>query len=145
MGTKTLLVDLKKRRAHNEDKLNYELNLGSRRFKCTTIPIIRKEYGVVGAICMNIDINYIRDELLKSAENIASFFGHYCATEMTLSENILSKPEYQLALQGKRHFFETRWRREPKRREHVWPQQHCAEARACQRNLRCRVLPRQTA
>ncbi len=107
MGTTTLLVDLKKRRAHNEDKLNYELNLGSRRFKCTTIPIVRKEYGVVGAICMNIDINYIRDEVLKSAESIASFFSHYCATEMTLSENILSKPEYQLALQGKRHFRDT--------------------------------------
>jgi predicted transcriptional regulator YheO len=107
MGTTTLLVDLKKRRAQNEDKLNYELNLGSRRFKCTTIPIIRKEYGVVGAICMNIDINYIRDEVLKSAESVASFFNHYCATEMSLSENILSKPEYQRALQGKKHFRDT--------------------------------------
>jgi hypothetical protein len=73
MGTTTLLVDLKKRRALNEDKLNYELNLGARRFKCTTIPIIRKEYGVVGAICMNIDINYIRDEVLKNPERTAEF------------------------------------------------------------------------
>lgn len=104
MGTTTLLVDLKKRRAQNEDKLNYELNLGARRFKCTTIPIIRKEYGVVGAICMNVDINYIRDEVLKSADTIAAFFGHYCQTDMQLSENILSKPEYQKATQGKRHF-----------------------------------------
>jgi predicted transcriptional regulator YheO len=107
MGTTTLLVDLKKRRALNEDKLNYELNLGARRFKCTTIPIVRKEYGVVGAICMNIDINYIRDEVLQSAERTAEFLGHYCQTDMQLSENILSKAEYQKALQGKRHFRDT--------------------------------------
>ncbi len=48
-GTTNLLIDLKKRQLQNEDKLNYELNIGSRRFKCTTIPIIRKEFGVVGA------------------------------------------------------------------------------------------------
>src|SRR6266404_4750439 len=51
------LIVLKKRQLQNEDKLNYELNIGSRRFKCTTIPIIRKEFGVVGAICINIDAN----------------------------------------------------------------------------------------
>jgi predicted transcriptional regulator YheO len=104
MGTTTLLVDLKKRRALNEDKLNYELNLGARRFKCTTIPIIRKEYGVVGAICMNIDINYVRDEVIKNPERTAEFLRQYCHTDMQLSENILSKTEYQLALKGKRHF-----------------------------------------
>ena len=104
MGTTTLLVDLKKRRALNEDKLNYELNLGARRFKCTTIPIVRKEYGVVGAICMNIDINYIRDEVLQSAERTTEFLKQYCQTDMQISENILSKAEYQKALQGKRHF-----------------------------------------
>lgn len=95
MGTTTLLVDLKKRRALNEDKLNYELNLGARRFKCTTIPIVRREYGVAGAICLNIDINYIQDEVVKSAERTVEFFGHYCQTDMQLSENILSKGEYQ--------------------------------------------------
>jgi hypothetical protein len=104
MGTTTLLVDLKKRRALNEDKLNYELNLGARRFKCTTIPIIRKEYGVVGAICMNIDINYIRDEVIKIPARTADFLREYCRTDMQLSENILSKAEFQLALKGKRHF-----------------------------------------
>ena len=104
MGTTTLLVDLKKRRAQNEDKLNYELTLGARRFKCTTIPIIRKEFGVVGAICMNIDINYVRDDVLQSAENTAAFFCYYCQTDMQLSENILSKQEYQKALHGKKHF-----------------------------------------
>ena len=29
----------------NQDKLNYELNIGARRFKCTTIPIYRREFG----------------------------------------------------------------------------------------------------
>jgi predicted transcriptional regulator YheO len=107
MGTTNLLVDLKKRRAMNEDKLNHELNLGARRFKCTTIPIIRKEYGVVGAICMNIDINYIRDEVLQSAERTAEFLAQYCQTDMQISENILPKAEYQKALQGKRHSRDT--------------------------------------
>jgi predicted transcriptional regulator YheO len=106
MGTTTLLVDLKRRRAQNEDKLNYELILGARRFKCTTIPIIRREFGVVGAVCMNIDINYISDEVLTSAEATAAFFRHYCQTDMKLSENILSKQEYQKALQGKKHFLD---------------------------------------
>jgi predicted transcriptional regulator YheO len=104
MGTTTLLVDLKKRRALNQDKLNYELNLGARRFKCTTIPIVRKEYGVVAAVCVNIDINYISDEVTKSADAIAEFFQHYCQTDMALSENILSKQEYQKAVEGKKHF-----------------------------------------
>jgi predicted transcriptional regulator YheO len=107
MGTTTLLMDLKKRRTLNQDKLNYELNLGARRFKCTTIPIVRKEYGVVGAICVNIDLNFISDEVLKSADSIAEFFRHYCQTDMQLNENILSKEEYQQAQKGKRHFRDT--------------------------------------
>src|SRR5438034_1464192 len=47
-GTTNLLIDLKKRQLQNEDKLNYELNIGGRKFKCTTIPILRKEVGSVG-------------------------------------------------------------------------------------------------
>ena len=66
-GTTNLLIDLKKRQLQNEDKLNYELNIGSRRFKCTTIPVIRKEFGVVGAICINIDANYLTEEVMKIA------------------------------------------------------------------------------
>ena len=104
MGTTTLLIDLKKRRAQNQDKLNYELNIGSRRFKCTTIPIVRKDYGVVGAACINIDINYIRDDVLASAERVQEFLRNYCRTDMQLEENILSRDEYQKALQGKKHF-----------------------------------------
>jgi predicted transcriptional regulator YheO len=107
MGTTTLLVDLKKRRALNQDKLNYELKLGARRFKCPTIPIIRKEYGVVGAVCMNIDINFIRDAVLPSPAGLAEFFRHYCQTDMELSENILSKEEHHRALHGKKHYRDT--------------------------------------
>jgi predicted transcriptional regulator YheO len=104
MGTTTLLVDLMRRVSQNQDKLNYELNIGKRRFKCTTIPIVRKDYGVVGAVCINIDINYIRDDVLSSAERTAAFFRQYCQTDMQLEENILSKDEYRQALAGKRHF-----------------------------------------
>jgi len=42
MGTTTLLVDLMRRVNQNHDKLNYELKIGARRFKCTTIPILRR-------------------------------------------------------------------------------------------------------
>ncbi|HEX3945251.1 MAG TPA: PAS domain-containing protein [Rhizomicrobium sp.] len=104
MGTTTLLVDLMRRVNLKQDKLNYELNIGARRFKCTTVPIVRKDYGVVGAICINIDINYIRDCVLASPERIAEFFQNYCRTDMTLDENILSKEEYKRALAGKKHF-----------------------------------------
>src|SRR5919197_1571449 len=38
-GTTNLLIDLKRRQLLNEDKLNYDLNIGTRKFKCTTIPI----------------------------------------------------------------------------------------------------------
>src|ERR1700730_14632926 len=103
-GTTNLLIDLKKRQLHNEDKLNYELNIGSRRFKCTTIPIIRKEFGVVGAICINIDANYLTDEVMKSQERIEMWFKNFCRVDMQVDENILSKDEYAKALKGKRHF-----------------------------------------
>lgn len=104
MGTTTLLIDLKRRRVLNQDKLNYELDIGARRFKCTTIPIVRKDYGVVGAVCINIDVNYVRDDVLPSAERIQEFLARYCQTDMRLEENILSRDEYQQALRGKRHF-----------------------------------------
>src|SRR3979490_1775062 len=44
-GTTNLLIDLKKRQLQHEDKLNYELNIGTRKFKCSTIPIHRPEVG----------------------------------------------------------------------------------------------------
>lgn len=104
MGTTTLLVDLMRRVNQNQDKLNYELNIGSRRFKCTTIPILRKDYGVVGAFCINIDINYISDYVVASPEHSAEFFRRYSHTDMQLDENILSKDEFRRAQAGKRHF-----------------------------------------
>lgn len=106
-GTTSLVLDLKKRNLLNQDKLNYELNLGARRFKCTTIPIFRKNYGLIAAICINIDVNYITEEVLQSKEKIESFFKNYCKTDMKLDENILSKYEYTLALDGKKHWMQT--------------------------------------
>jgi predicted transcriptional regulator YheO len=101
-GTTNLLIDLKRR--ENEDKLNYELNIGSRKFKCTTIPIKRKEFGIVGAICINIDANYITEEVLKDRQRIETWFQNFLRTDMQLDENILSKDEYAKAQKGKRHF-----------------------------------------
>jgi predicted transcriptional regulator YheO len=103
-GTTSLLIDLKKRQLANEDKLNYELNIGSRKFKCTTIPIKRKDFGIVGAICINIDANYITEEVLKDRQRIETWFQNFLRTDVQLEENILSKDEYAKALKGKRHF-----------------------------------------
>ena len=103
-GTTNLLIDLKKRQLLHEDKLNYELNIGARKFKCTTIPITRKEFGIVGAICINLDTNYLTDEVIRSHERIGAWFHSFCRTDMQLDENILSKDEYAKATKGKRHF-----------------------------------------
>jgi predicted transcriptional regulator YheO len=103
-GTTNLLIDLKKRQLQHEDKLNYELSIGARKFKCTTIPIYRPEFGVVGAICINLDVNYLTDEVMSTPERAVAFFKSFCRTEMQLDENILSKDEYAKALKGKRHF-----------------------------------------
>lgn len=103
-GTTNLVIDLKKRQLLQEEKLNYELNLGARKFKCTTVPIIRKEYGVVGAICVNVDVNYLTEEVLASHDRLVNFFRVFCRTDMQLDENILSRDEYAKALKGKRHF-----------------------------------------
>lgn len=108
-GTTNLVIDLKKRQLSHEEKLNYELNLGARRFKCTTIPIIRNEYGVVGAICINVDANYLTEEVVGASEKAASFFQTFCRTELQLDENILSRDEYAKALKGKRHFKDSRF------------------------------------
>lgn len=103
-GSTNLLIDLKRRQLLNEEKLNYELNIGARKFKCSSIPIKRKEFGIVGAICINIDANYINDEVLKDRQRIETWFQNFLRTDMQLDENILSKDEYAKALKGKRHF-----------------------------------------
>jgi predicted transcriptional regulator YheO len=107
-GTTNLVIDLKKRQIAHEDKLNYELNIGARRFKCTTVPIVRKEYGVVGAICINVDANYLTEEVMNDAQKVRNFFETFCRTDMQLDENILSRDEYQKALKGKRHWRDER-------------------------------------
>ncbi len=104
MGTTALVLDLKRRKALNEDKLNYELNIGARKFKCTTIPIFRKDYGLIGAVCLNIDVNYITDDVMKSKKHLEEFFARYAKTDMALDENILSKDEFEKAKKGKRHW-----------------------------------------
>jgi hypothetical protein len=96
-GTTNLIIDLKKRQVLHEDKLNYELQIGARRFKCTTIPIVRKEYGVVGAICINIDANYLTEEVMQDAQKVRAWFEAFCRVDMQLKENILSRDEYAKA------------------------------------------------
>ena len=99
-----LVHDLKMRGLQNQDKLNYELNIGSRKFKCTTIPIFRDGYGLVGAICINIDYNFLDLEVRKDQKSLDSFLDSVLKTDMLLDENILSKDEYDKALKGKKHF-----------------------------------------
>jgi predicted transcriptional regulator YheO len=99
-----LVLDLKTRGLQNQDKLNYELNIGARKFKCTTIPIYRERLGLIGAICINVDVNYLRDEAGASSEKMHAFIDSLCKTDMQLGENILSKDEHKKALAGKRHF-----------------------------------------
>src|SRR6478752_6359248 len=103
-GTTNLLIDLKRRQLLHENKLNYELNIGARRFKCTTIPILRKDFGIVGAICINIDANYLTDEVMQSKERIEVWFKNFCRVDMKADENILSKDDYAKAMKGQRHF-----------------------------------------
>jgi len=99
-----LVFDLKTRKELSQDKLNYELNIGARKFKCTTIPIFRDPDGIVGAVCINVDVNFLTDEVLSQTANMEMFINSLCKTDMKLDENILSKDEYQKALAGKRHF-----------------------------------------
>ncbi len=99
-----LVLDLKLRRMQNQDKLNYELNIGSRKFKCTTIPIYRENHGLVGAVCINVDANYLNGEVRNDKAKLDAFIDALCKTDMVLDENILSKEEYEKALAGKRHF-----------------------------------------
>ena len=99
-----LVMDLKRRDSNKEDKLNYELNIGSRKFKCTTIPIYKEKMGLVGAICINVDYNYLNDEVRNDPKLINDFLNAICKVDMVLDENILGKAEYEKALNGKRHF-----------------------------------------
>jgi class 3 adenylate cyclase len=106
MGATNLVLDLKTRQSQRQDKLNYELTIGARQFKCTTIPIYRRDYGLVGAICINIDSRFIREAVKSNPERLDAFIENILKTEMQLEENILSPDEYQAALRGKRHYLD---------------------------------------
>ncbi len=110
-GATNLVLDLKTRRLRGEEKVNYELNIGSRQFKCTTVPIFRPDYGLVGAICVNVDANFIRDAAFGEPERLQAFIDNLLRTDFELPENILSKDEYRLAMRGKRHFMDDAIRR----------------------------------
>lgn len=105
-GTTNLVLDLKTRRQRGEDKVNYELNIGSRQFKCTTVPIFRPEYGLVGALCINIDTHFIRDAAATGGARLEAFIDNLLRTDFALDENILSKDEHRNAERGKRHFLD---------------------------------------
>src|ERR1700719_3316093 len=45
-GATNLLIDFKRRQLQNEDKLNYELKIGSPRVEITLLPNTHKEFGV---------------------------------------------------------------------------------------------------
>jgi class 3 adenylate cyclase len=105
-GATNLVLDLKTRRQRGEDKINYELNIGARQFKCTTVPIFRPDFGLVGAICINIDANFIRETAAASGDRLDAFIDNLLRTDFELDEVILSKDEYRRALDGKRHFLD---------------------------------------
>lgn len=115
-GATNLVLDLKTRRQRGEEKVNYELNIGSRQFKCTTVPIFRPDYGLVGAICVNVDSHFIRDAA-GDAERLDAFIDNLLRTDFELDENILSRDEYHLAMRGKRHFMDDAVRSVGSRRE----------------------------
>jgi len=105
-GATNLVLDLKTRRQRGEDKVNYELNIGSRQFKCTTVPIFRPEYGLVGAVCINIDTHFIRDAAAGDKAMLDAFVDNLLRTDFDLDENILSPDEYRSAMRGKRHYLD---------------------------------------
>lgn len=115
-GATNLVLDLKTRRQRGEEKVNYELNIGSRQFKCTTVPIFRPDYGLVGAICVNVDTHFIRDAA-GDADRLEVFIDNLLRTDFQLDENILSKDEYRLALRGKRHYMDDALRTAGSRKE----------------------------
>ncbi len=109
-GTTNLVIDLKKRQVYTRGEI--ELRAEHRRAASSNappFPIMRKEYGVVGAICVNVDTNYLTEEVLSASDKVVNFFQTFCRTDMQLDENILSRDEYAKALKGKRHFKDERF------------------------------------
>jgi class 3 adenylate cyclase len=116
-GATNLVLDLKTRRQRGEDKVNYELNIGSRQFKCTTVPIFRPDYGLVGAICINIDTRFLREYVRADPGRLDAWIDNLLRTDFQLDEMILSKDEFVNAEAGKRHFLDEAIRRQVPVRE----------------------------
>ena len=55
-------------------------------------------------ICINIDANYLTEEVLRDGDKVRAWFESFLRVDMQLDENILSRDEYAKALKGKRHF-----------------------------------------
>jgi hypothetical protein len=66
--------------------------------------IYRDGYGHVGAICINVDYHYLDQEVRSSQKRLNDFSDSFLRTDVVLDENILSKNEYEKALEGKTHF-----------------------------------------
>jgi class 3 adenylate cyclase len=105
-GATNLVLDLKTRRQQGTDKVNYELNIGSRQFKCTTVPIFRADYGLVGAVCINVDTHFIREIAAEGGSRLDAFIDNLLRTDFELDENILSPDEFRNAQRGKRHYLD---------------------------------------
>ena len=105
-GATNLVLDLKTRHQRGQDKVNYELNIGSRQFKCTTVPIFRPDFGLVGAVCINVDTHLLREAVVGDEDRLNAFVDNLLRTDFELDENILSKDEYQNSLKGKRHYLD---------------------------------------
>jgi len=76
----------------------------ARRFCCTTIPNDRKIYGLVGANCINVDANYLNEEIRNNPQYLDALINAICNTDKVLDQITLSKDEYENASAGKRHF-----------------------------------------
>jgi len=59
---------------------------------------------LVGAICINVDVNFIKGEVVSKKEKLNAFIENIVKTDFHLNENILSKEEYAAALAGKKHY-----------------------------------------
>ncbi len=108
-GATNLVIDLinhyKKGDENNkESKIGYKVTINGREFKCTTTPIYDPEYGLVGFLCINIDLNYLNESVLKEADEAKNFFTNLCKTNSEENELFLSKSEAKHALNGKRHW-----------------------------------------
>ena len=56
------------------------------------------------AICINKDYNCLNDEVRLSKKKLDNFINSILKTDMILDENILSKNEYDKAIEGWKHF-----------------------------------------